>query len=1343
MNMKRIVLVCAAFFAILALNAQQHYQFRTDAPQGFSIKNSNASGLSLHFAITELGITDITTGTMKGHEILLKGNFGSTAEGLPNLPVVNRYIAVPNGATVNVEIKEKSVKTLSDIDLLPAAAPQGNTEPTLPVLRKDPSVYGKDAFFPAQHAVLSEVSTIRGLDVVMLSVSPIRYNPVRKTLEVVYDMDIEIRFDGGNGTFGEDRYRNPDWDNILRNLVINREMLTDAHYYDHVNQAVRDGEEGCEYLIIAPDDESILPWADTLKNFRMRQGVLTKVVTTTECGGNDPDAIRNYVLNAYEHWAIPPAAILIFGDYLYGEPNSINPYLYHLISWQGHYYEYATDNPISDMNGDSIPDIALTRMTVTTPEEYQLQVEKAIHYELNPPMDPLYYDHPVITSGYQNNTWFMFTSQSANGFFSNKLGKHPTNLYMVFSQEELNPTPPEDEWSIAYNSQAVVDYFGPAGENYIPQSIGELDNWSNMLYLDPLIDAINKGSYLTLYRDHSSESTWCCPWFGNENFHLLNQQDPTFVLSIGCLCGDFTLHGFSDVYSDCFNSKFNKQPVGSIGSIGAASGTYTQHNDMITWGFLDYIYPEFMSTMGSDTEPDFVRPSYALAAAKLFLKQQTFIPYSEQPAYAERTMNIFNHLGEGYLNLFTEVPTPIAYTAIPYYFGDQSHYTFTAEAGTLVCFSKNDEILAVAQATGAPQTITLPLMEEGTHFTMTLTKQNGLRTKMEITAIDSGQPYVYANGFTFHDQDGNGQPDYGEEISLDLTLHNTGLLASEGGSILLCDAPYYEVIQGNASYPSLESDGNASIPNAISLKLSEDVPDQTVVKILLRFTDGGRSHDLSLPIVANAPVISIAPVYQYASSGLPSHHIKANGTTNITLSVKNDGHSKSQPLQAFMNLKAPFVSTTPSQMTTTGLEPGGQTNLTVTATANEDENSNTWLQSQAEIRHGSYRSTLDNLLQFGCIFEGFETNTPVVSMSNHSATRWDYDDTDAVEGEHCFSVNDITGTSTLMMGTNGDINIPSAISLFYKNKTADTLNVIYHDPNGSSQLTIPLIGSDAWQYLEIPVQESKQARFSLKINDANGTGNYAKIDNVCFPSKFNPVACAGDILVSCGSSPVDITTAYAYNCQSVLWTTSGDGTFEPADAVTTTYIPRDQDVANGTVLLTLHATNNDVTQEHTTPLLLGDLPSTSIQGEETVNLSLNPVSHYSVLPIDGASYQWSLIPAKAGDIVENAHEADIVWNTTEEISLALLTVTIENECASKTFRKNVLLSGYSLPEWDASLPAEAYLYNILGELICTFNTTHSEIDKILIPRDIHLPSSIYILKLNTPNGSISKKILIP
>ena len=263
--MKRYFLLLNIILAFNILNAQETYRFRTDHPQGFSIESSTATGLSLHYSLSEIDITNIDNGEAKGQEIVMKGSFGSFAEGLPNLPFENRYIAVPKGATVNIEVKEKGCQTLSDIEVLPSAAVQGNAAVGMPRLQKDMNVYGKDTNYPNENVAVAQSTQIRGLDVVMLNVTPFRYNPVRKTLDVIYDMDIEIRFEGGSGQFGEARYRNPAWDGILRDLVINSDMLPEAHYYDLLNETVKNREEGCEYLIISPDDEDILAYADTLK----------------------------------------------------------------------------------------------------------------------------------------------------------------------------------------------------------------------------------------------------------------------------------------------------------------------------------------------------------------------------------------------------------------------------------------------------------------------------------------------------------------------------------------------------------------------------------------------------------------------------------------------------------------------------------------------------------------------------------------------------------------------------------------------------------------------------------------------------------------------------------------------------------------------------------------------------------------------------------------------------------------------------------------------------------------------------------------------------------------------
>ena len=982
---KRLILFLLTVFAFNVLNAQETYRFRTDAPQGLSIESSTAAGLTLHYSLAEIGIADIDNGEAKGQEIILKGSFGSFAEGQPNLPSENHYIAVPQGAIARVAVKENGSSILQGIDLLPAATVIGNTTAGLPKLRKDMSIFGKDANFPSENVIIAESTQIRSLDVVLLSVTPFRYNPVKKILEVIYDMDIEVSFEGGCGQFGDERYRNPDWDGILRNLVINNDILPEAHYYERLNEAVQNREEGCEYLIIAPDDESILAWADTLKDFRTKQGILTRVVSTTECGGNNAVTIKNYIKNAYENWAIPPATVMIFGEYMdtmyyYQEQFFYSagfsgipgfPLIFLNYNDSGEDYAYYSDNPYADMNDDSIPDIALSRLPALTAEEYQNQVEKLIAYESNPPTDAHYYDHPILTSGYEENKWFMITSQSVDGFYRNKLGKHPSNLYVVYDWEHHDALPPESIWSTGYNTEAVLDYFGPNGQNYIPQSIGDLNNWITMDDRQLLKDAFNTGSFLTMYRDHCSFDFWCCPFFYADNIPELTYPDPTFVISIGCHTARY------DTYYEAWSGNFNTNPlirafckahVGALGGIGAATVTHSHFNDILTWGTLDHIWPEFMPTTGSSVAPNFVRPVYALVAGKLFLNQHVFLP-NWWPLKVTTTHNVFQYLGEAYLNLYTEVPQAMAIDAAPYHKNSQWEYEFTIEEGAVVCLSYHNEILAVTQATGQPQSFMLPTMQPGDQFVITATKQNRFRFEQTATVIEADQPYVYLRNVDINDSDGNGKLDYGEYATIDVTLYNIGARSSEGGQItLLCDSPYVEIIQGVAQYSHMAPDAEVMLENVFHIKVADNVPDQTQLRFKVRVDDLANSHENHFEATANAPLISIASEFALTlENGDPLTNIITNGKTNLTFLISNIGHAKSLPIGTKLNVMAPFVGLETASQICDPLQPGESRLITFTATTDGSVADPAWLIAQMQLYYGNYVDYKYYIMQYGCI----------------------------------------------------------------------------------------------------------------------------------------------------------------------------------------------------------------------------------------------------------------------------------------------------------------------------------------------------------------------------------------
>lgn len=727
--MKQLLLIFVFALSFAALNAQETYRFRTDAPQGLSVTSSSATHLSLHYSIQELGISNIDNGEVKGQEVILKGQFAPNAEGRPNLPVVNRYVAVPQGANVSLQVRENASTMLTDIDLLPAMPARTDLAEGDIQLRWDTDIFGKDAHFPTENIVLSTPKQIRSLDVVVLSVTPFRYNPVRKTLEVIYDIDIDLRFEGGNGQFGESRYFNPDWTHILRNLVINKDMVPSVDYYSLVKEVHDRDEDGWEYLIISPDDPNILAWADTLKAFRTKQGISTKVTTVSECGGNRYFNISNYLHNAYDNWAIPPAAVLIFASD-YGIDNIIESCHQTTIPdppYQAH--SYPTDYPYCDMNHDSLADITISRVTARDLDEYRIFVEKTIRYESDPPTNADYYDRPIISSGHENDKWFMISSQSINGFYRDKLGKHPTDLYMVQS----GPIP-DSIWSTGYNTSVLMDYFGLNGQNYIPQSIGELHDWRDMRDATPLCNALNEGSFLTLYRGHSNMDQWWFPQFSYYHLETEIYGPPTFVLSISC--STLLFDNWKRCLIDAFCIKDNS---GAVGGIGATTITHSYFNDILAWGIYNCIWPDFLPDMGGDTPPEFVRPSYVLSDAKLYFAYHVFLP-NWWPDVDFSTMNLFGYTGETYLCLFTEVPQPIQIEHEPYCMAEVNEYTVTAEEGAIVCLSRDGEIIGVIRSNGQPHAFAMPQLEEGDHFTITATKQNHFRYEFEVPVIPNSGP---------------------------------------------------------------------------------------------------------------------------------------------------------------------------------------------------------------------------------------------------------------------------------------------------------------------------------------------------------------------------------------------------------------------------------------------------------------------------------------------------------------------------------------------------------------------------------------------------------------------------
>ena len=333
------------------------------------------------------------------------------------------------------------------------------------------------------------------------------------------------------------------------------------------------------------------------------------MVTLDDIGGNAVHTLEAFFDNACNTWSIPPAAVLLLGDYgLDGDDRITAPI------WENY---CASDNIYADVDGDDLPDITLARITAQNADQLEVMVTKFLNHERNPPTNPDFYNEPITALGWQTERWFQICSETVGGYFKHIQGKEPVRINEIYGGN-----PENDPWSTYSNTPTIMDYFGPDGLGYIPATPDELGNWSggNATMVN---NAINSGSFILQHRDHGYEGGWGEPAYSKNSINGLTNTDLVFVMSINCLTGKYNYNG------ECFTEKFhrytyNDQNSGALGLIAASEVSYSFVNDTYVWGFYDNLWTDFMPNYGTNPESRGLMPAFGNAAAKYFLQQSSW-----------------------------------------------------------------------------------------------------------------------------------------------------------------------------------------------------------------------------------------------------------------------------------------------------------------------------------------------------------------------------------------------------------------------------------------------------------------------------------------------------------------------------------------------------------------------------------------------------------------------------------------------------------------------------------------------------------------------------------------------
>ncbi len=744
--------------------------------------------------------------------IHLPGVFISNNEGAPDLAGSSQYIALPQGATASLNILSYRIETYKDVDVAPAPRIPLDTDNSPLDYNKDENIYSTNAFYPAEPFLLSKATTIREVDAVILGITPFQYNPVTKELIVYRDIKLEVKFDGGNGQFGDNRYRSRWFDPILRDRLLNIASLPEIEYI--TKQGSKD--EGFEYVIITPDNPAFIAWADSLKLFRNMQGISTGVYTITEVGGNNVNTIENFINDAYNTWAIPPLAFLIMADHGSTGDGILAPI------WDNF---CVSDHIYGDVNGNGMADVIMSRMTAQNEAHLGNMVGKILDYETNPPTYESFYN-PITVLGWQTSQWFQITAETVGGFFKHVKGRDPVRINDICSGD-----PKVDPWSTYSNTSTILAVFGPDGLGYISAIPQELGGWSGGNATD-INNAINAGAFFVQHNDHGGETGWGEPGYNNNDLNGLSNEDPVFVFSINCLTGKFNWG------SECFAEKFHRMEHGALGVIAASEVSYSILNDIYAWGVHDYLWPEFLPQFGSIiSEERGIFPAFANVAAKYFLQASSWTNSGGKTV----TYNLYHHHGGAFQTLYSEVPMNLMVQHDNVLLNGSGSFTVTADSGAFIALSFNGGIMGVAESDGTPQIINIIPLNPGDAFDVVITRPNYFRYHGIVDVIPDNIPYVVYNDYAINDVSGNGDGilDYGESVLLSLSLKNAGLIdAFTVNADISSTNSFINITDNTAFFDDIMSLQTVTVTDEYAFDVASDIGDGALVTFEVQATDG-------------------------------------------------------------------------------------------------------------------------------------------------------------------------------------------------------------------------------------------------------------------------------------------------------------------------------------------------------------------------------------------------------------------------------------------------------------------------------------------------------------------------
>ncbi|MCL1827147.1 MAG: C25 family cysteine peptidase, partial [Candidatus Cloacimonetes bacterium] len=369
-----------------------------DQAENIAVLNVTNNGLVLDLAVPNIIFSELEIENRIFTEMNISG-FGKKQDvGEPELPYLSRLISVPLEANINIYYRSEKSREISLPDF-------GFTQPVYPAqpsyaknqdLSQIIFQYSEAVYQTADYQTnfspfaVQEVGFLRGHRLFEVVYTPVRYNPVEKSLVIYENLVVELTFEGSN-TVATDYLQAKTWSADF-------EKIYQAMILNYTPQRNRDVIERfpTKYLIIChtPFIAEMQPFVE----WKSQQGFDVSIVGT-DVTGTSTTSIKEYIQAIWDA-ASPndpaPSYLLLVGD---TAQIPVWSYSNNLADTN----TVITDNTYAVLQGSgNIPDMYYGRFSAQTIAQLTPQIEKTIMYEKMTMPDISYLGRAHLIAEYDN-----------------------------------------------------------------------------------------------------------------------------------------------------------------------------------------------------------------------------------------------------------------------------------------------------------------------------------------------------------------------------------------------------------------------------------------------------------------------------------------------------------------------------------------------------------------------------------------------------------------------------------------------------------------------------------------------------------------------------------------------------------------------------------------------------------------------------------------------------------------------------------------------------------------------------------------------------------------------------